>query len=223
MIKDASAGARWTLAGAVATSVVVLGVAVYLVGRPDPEPPPLAVAGPWEPPVVAGSPIPWVSESSRPPATKAPVSRRPTTPPPARKTTPPPRTTTPTAKPPVPPPNLSLRGDGGADGSTKAERRSFKDVRDGDLETFWSPVGETGEISVKWPVPVTVGRIVIRERGERRIGGWQVRNHDNDALLASGSGAGEIRFRAVALRKVTFVIVGSDGTPRVAEYEAFSR
>jgi hypothetical protein len=73
-------------------------------------------------------------------------------------------------------------------------------------------------------VPVTVSRIRIREAGGGgRIGSWQVRNHDNDAVLASGSGAGVITFAPVSLRKITFVIRSADGTPRVAEYETFAR
>ena len=216
--------ARWTLAGAVVGSVLLLGVTVFLVMRPEPEAPPLEVAAPWEPPPVVDTPYSWesVPASSAPttsPVTTSPAATRsPAKRPPATK---PPPTTPPTMPPAGP--NLSLRDDGGADGSTKAQGRSFKDVRDGDLGTFWSPVGATGEISVKWTVPVQVSRIRIRETGDRRIGNWQVRNHDNDAVLASGSGAGVITFRTVTLRKITFVILGSQGTPRVAEYETFAR
>jgi hypothetical protein len=71
---------------------------------------------------------------------------------------------------------------------------------------------------------VTVSRIRIREApGGGRIGAWQVRNHDNDAVLAAGNGAGVITFASVSLRKITFVILGADGTPRVGEYETFAR
>jgi hypothetical protein len=73
-------------------------------------------------------------------------------------------------------------------------------------------------------VPVRLSRIRIREApGGGRIGAWQVRNHDNDAVLASGNGAGVITFAPVSLRKITFVILGAAGTPRVAEYETFAR
>ncbi|MCA2212047.1 hypothetical protein [Jidongwangia harbinensis] len=49
-----------------------------------------------------------------------------------------------------------------------------------------------------------------------------MRNHDDDdAILASGTGAGEITFRPVALRKITFVVLSANGTPRVAEYRTF--
>jgi pectate lyase len=222
----ASARARWTLVGAVAGSLLVL-VFTVLVLRPVPEEPAPAVAGPWEPPSAAAAPIAVsepddqattpapvrTSDPAKTSATRPPATRRPPTRPPATRAP---------SKRPSPPagPNLSLRADGEADGSTKAQGRSFKDVRDGDLGTFWSPIGTTGEISIKWPVPVPVSRIRIREAaGGGRIGAWQVRNHDDDALLAAGDGAGTITFAPVSLRKITFVILAADGTPRVAEYE----
>ena len=225
MIWYASARARWTLVGAVVGSLLVVGFTV-LVLRPAPPEPALEVAGPWEPPSAVVPP-------AVPPVVASEPEDQATTPPPARTSTPPKAAVTsrPTTRPPVtrspskrpaPPagPNLSLRADGEADGSTKAQGRSFKDVRDGDLGTFWSPIGTTGEISIKWPVPVSVSRIRIREAsGGGRIGSWQVRNHDNNAVLAAGDGAGTITFAPVSLRKITFVILAADGTPRVAEYE----
>ncbi|MFI7547506.1 hypothetical protein [Actinoplanes sp. NPDC049599] len=229
MIWQASARARWTLIAAVAGSVLLIGLTVLAL-RPDREPPPLAFAEPWSPPSAA-EPATFPAEPADPsvlpisPQSTAPASATGTRPPATRRPTtrPPAPTTRPTTPPPAAP-NLSLRGDGEADGSTKAEGRSFKDVRDGSLSTFWSPVGVTGEVSIKWPVPVTVSRIRIREApGGGRIGAWQVRNHDTNAVLAAGSGAGTITFTPVSLRKITFVIRGADGTPRVAEYETFAR
>jgi hypothetical protein len=230
MIWEASTRARWTLIGAAVGSVLLLGTAA-LVLRPDKEEPALSFAEPWEPPSAAARPSP--SEPNDPAI--VPVPPRSTGPAGARATRPtatlrprtrPPATRAPATRP-APPraePNLSLRADGEADGSTKAQGTSFKDVRDGDLGTFWSPIGETGEISNKWPVPVTVSRIRIREApGGGRIGAWQVRNHDNDAVLAAGNGAGVITFASVSLRKITFVILGANGTPRVGEYETFAR
>lgn len=230
MIWYASARARWTLIGAAIGSVLLLGstVLMLLPGRQESE---LAFGEPWEPPSVDALPslsaepsgpatdtVPASSAPAGATETRAPATTRPTTRPPA--------TNAPTTRPTPPPdgPNLSLRADGEADGSTKAQGRSFKDVRDGSLRTFWSPVGVTGEISIKWPVPVVVSRIRIREAaGGGRIGTWQVRNHDDDAVLASGDGAGTISFPPVSLRKITFVILGAGGTPRVAEYETFAR
>ncbi|MBL7260124.1 hypothetical protein [Paractinoplanes lichenicola] len=121
---------------------------------------------------------------------------------------------------PAPQPNLSLRGDGGADGSTKADGTSFKDVRDGDLGTAWSPVGRTGEIAVKWQTPVTLSRIKIRETAAAIVT-WQVRDHDSGSILATGTGAGTITFKPVTLRKIAFVILSATSTPRVAEFETF--
>ncbi|WP_167493064.1 hypothetical protein [Micromonospora ureilytica] len=50
-----------------------------------------------------------------------------------------------------------------------------------------------------------------------------MRTHDNGGFVASGDGAGVITFAPVSLRKITFVILGAEGTPRVAEYETFAR
>ena len=225
MIENASAGARWTLAGAVVVSVLVLGAAVLWWRPSDPAPPPVALPGPWEPPSAAASQFSYAPPAgpateripTTRPATKRPVTKRPPAP---RPTTRP--TTRPTPRPSTGP-NLSLRADGDADGSSKEDGTRFNDVRDGDLASFWSPTGVTGEISVKWPVPVKLSRIEIREApGGGRIRAWQVRHHDNDAVLASGTGAGVITFPPVTLRKSTFVILSASGTPRVAEYRTFA-
>jgi len=236
MVK-ASERARWTLVGTAVGSVLLVGLTALLL-RPDREPPTEAALEPWLPPSAAAPLFPLMpaEPATRPslaPSDVVPATTIPADPPPAtvthRPTTRPPATRPPATRPPAttrPPqsfgPNLSLRGDGDADGSAKAPGSRFNNVRDGDRGTFWTPTWSSGEISVKWPVPVRVARIVIREAsGGGRIGAWQVRNHDNNAVLASGSGAGVIRFRAVALRKVTFVIFNASGAPRVAEYETF--
>ncbi|MFD2351596.1 hypothetical protein ACFSTC_23350 [Nonomuraea ferruginea] len=65
---------------------------------------------------------------------------------------------------------------------------------DGNAGTHWSPSGSTGDISVKWGSAKTVSRVVIREASGSSIGSWQLVNHDNSAVLASGSGAGAITF-----------------------------
>ncbi|BCJ51383.1 hypothetical protein Asp14428_28580 [Actinoplanes sp. NBRC 14428] len=239
----ASARARWTLIGAALGSVVLLA-ATAMALQPDEPEQVLAYPVPWEPPSAAAPPIfPSVPggpgivpilPTSTPPAGDAPtgsapggagptgpastsvaVTRLPAT---HRPTTPPPYT-----PPPPSGPNLSLRYDGGADGSSKAYGRSFKDVRDGNMGTFWSPIGTTGEISVKWTSPVTLSRIRIREApGGGRIGSWRLRNHDNGAILASGNGAGTITFGRVTLRKITFIVLDAAGTPRVGEYETYA-
>ncbi|PRY20571.1 hypothetical protein [Pseudosporangium ferrugineum] len=249
----ASARARWTLIGAALGSVVLLAATAMALQPDEPEQvlaypvpwePPSAAAPPIFPSVPGGPGIVPILPTSTPPAgdaptgsapggagptgpastsvavTRLPATHRPTTPPPYV----PPPYVPPTYTPPPPSgPNLSLRYDGGADGSSKAYGRSFKDVRDGNMGTFWSPIGTTGEISVKWTSPVTLSRIRIREApGGGRIGSWRLRNHDNGAILASGNGAGTITFGRVTLRKITFIVLDAAGTPRVGEYETYA-
>jgi pectate lyase len=217
---------RWTLAVAVAASVLILGATVVWWQHREPAAgdPTVALPGPWEPPSAAAT-SPAAPESptpARPPADTATVAPTPgradrpggTTAPPSTRPT---RTTTPPAGP-----NLSLAANADADGDSKADGTRFGDVRDGDLGTFWSPTASTGEISVKFTGATTLARINIREAtGGGRIGSWRVRNHDTGTVLATGSGAGVITFPATSLRKITFEILGASGTPRVAEFETF--
>ncbi|TDC77356.1 pectate lyase family protein [Streptomyces hainanensis] len=131
----------------------------------------------------------------------------------------------PTDPDPTDPPtgtNLSLAGD--SDGSSKASGTSFGNVRDGNLSTYWSPSGSTGSVSIKWSSATTVSSINIREASGAvgNIGSWRVVNADTGAVLASGTGARAITFPATSLRKITFEITSSTGTPRVAEYETYA-
>jgi pectate lyase len=153
-----------------------------------------------------------VSDGNCAPQTPTATPTRPTTGP----TTPTPGPTQPGGT------NLSIGA--GADGSSKASGTSYGNVRDGDLSTYWSPVGSTGDISIKWGSATTVSRIVIREAAGAvgNIGSWQVINHDTGAVLTSGSGAGTITFAPVSLRKITFRIGSATGTPRVAEFETYA-
>ncbi|MFG1976118.1 pectate lyase [Nonomuraea fuscirosea] len=135
-------------------------------------------------------------------------------------------TTTPTVTPTVTPPpggtNLSIGA--GSDGSSKASGTSYGNVRDGDMSTYWSPSGSTGDISIKWGSATTVSQVVIREPSGSTggIGSWQLLNAGNGAVLKSGSGAGAITLTPVSLSKITFRITGSNGTPRVAEFETYA-
>jgi pectate lyase len=146
----------------------------------------------------------------------------------AQTPTPTPTGTTPTTPPTTPPTsspsgtNLSLASGAGADGSSKASGTSYGNVRDGNLSTYWSPSGATGDISIKWGSATTVGRVVIREVSAGAIGNWQVLNGDTGAVLKSGSRAGTITFPATSLKKVTFRITSSTGTPSVAEFETYA-
>ncbi|MGW0801509.1 pectate lyase family protein [Nonomuraea sp. NPDC002799] len=129
---------------------------------------------------------------------------------------------TPTTTPTPGGPNLSIGA--GSDGSSKADGTSYGNVRDGNLSTYWSPAGATGDISIKWSSATTLSRVVIREPSGSAgtIGSWQLVNAGNGAVLKSGSGAGTITFTSTALSKITFRITGSTGAPKVAEFETYA-
>ncbi|WP_037971728.1 pectate lyase [Streptosporangium amethystogenes] len=141
-----------------------------------------------------------------------------------------PQTPTPTATPtPTPtvtpsPGGTNLSIGAGSDGSSKADGTSYGNVRDGNLSTYWSPAGSTGDISIKWSSARTVSRVVIREASGSAggIGAWQLVNGTTGAVLKSGSGAGTITFTATSLSKITFKITGSTGAPKVAEFETYA-
>ncbi|MBV1852871.1 pectate lyase family protein [Catellatospora tritici] len=118
--------------------------------------------------------------------------------------------------------NLSIGAD--SDGSSKASGTSYGNVRDGDMNTYWSPTGTTGSISIKWASATQVSRINIRESSGAvgLIGNWRVINADTGAVLATGNRAGVISFTSTSLKKITFEITSSTGTPKVAEYETYA-
>ena len=116
--------------------------------------------------------------------------------------------------------NLSIGA--GADGSSKGGGTSYGNVIDGNLGTYWSPSGATGDISVKWGSARTVSRINIVQASGSGIGSYQVINADTGAVLKSGSGAGVITFTATSLKKITFRITSSTATPKVAEFETYA-
>ncbi|GHA00484.1 hypothetical protein GCM10008090_06600 [Arenicella chitinivorans] len=118
-------------------------------------------------------------------------------------------------------PNLSIGA--GSDGSSKASGTSYGNVRDGNLSSYWSPSGNTGRISIKWSGGETINAINIVEAAgfEGRIGSWRVVNDDNDGQIASGTGAGVIRFNQVTLDKVNFVIDSASSQPAIAEFETY--
>ncbi|TXS12223.1 pectate lyase, partial [Streptomyces sp. wa22] len=118
--------------------------------------------------------------------------------------------------------NLSIGA--GSDGSSKASGSSYGNVRDGDMSTYWSPAGSTGSISIKWGTATSVSKVNIREASGSTgvIGAWRVVNGDTGAVLTSGTGAGTITVPKTSLKKVTFEITGSSGTPKVAEFETYA-
>ncbi|MFD4032457.1 polysaccharide lyase family 1 protein [Streptomyces sp. NPDC058637] len=160
-----------------------------------------------------------VSNGSCSPQTPTPTPTTPTPDP----TTPTPDPTTPTPDPTQPAgTNLSIGA--GADGSSKASGTSFGNVRDGNLNTYWSPAGSTGSVSVKWSSATAVSSVNIREAAGSAgsIGSWRVVNGDTGAVLTSGSGAGVIAVPRTSLSKITFEITGSTGTPKIAEFETYA-
>ncbi|MGW1901291.1 pectate lyase family protein [Streptomyces hirsutus] len=132
--------------------------------------------------------------------------------------------TTPPTDPTDPPTGTNLSLGAGADGSSKASGTSYGNVIDGNLGSYWSPSGSTGSVSVKWSSATSVSKISIREAAgsEGGIRAWRVLNNDTGTVLASGSGAGVISFPKTSLKKVTFEITSSNGSPRVAEFETYS-
>jgi pectate lyase len=131
-------------------------------------------------------------------------------------------TTAPTTSPTTAPSGTNLSLGAGADGSGKASGTSYGNVVDGSLSTYWSPSGSTGYVSVKWSAATTVSRINIREVTAGAIGSWQVENGDTGAVLTSGSGAGAASFAATSMKKITFEITSSTGTPQIAEFETYA-
>ncbi|WP_407319982.1 right-handed parallel beta-helix repeat-containing protein [Isoptericola halotolerans] len=131
---------------------------------------------------------------------------------------------TPDPDPTDPPTGENLSIGAGSDGSSKASGTSYGNVRDGDMSSYWSPSSSTGRISVKWGTDTTVSSINIREAAGAvgNIDSWQVVNHDNDQVLATGSGAGVIDIPTTSLSKIDFVITSSSGTPRVGEFETYA-
>lgn len=138
--------------------------------------------------------------------------------------TPDPTDPTPDPTDPTDPTGTNLSIGAGSDGSSKADGTSYGNVRDGDLGTYWSPAGATGSISVKWGSATAVSSVNIREASGSggSIGTWKVLNGDTGAVLTSGSGAGVITFPQTSLRKITFQITGSTGTPKIAEFETYA-
>ncbi|MEU4030344.1 pectate lyase family protein [Streptomyces anulatus] len=138
--------------------------------------------------------------------------------------TPGPTDPTPGPTDPTPPTGTNLSIGAGSDGSSKAAGTSYGDLRDGNPNTYWSPVGPTGSASIKWASATPVSTVVIREAADftGAIKAWRLLNGETGAELTSGEGAGAISFPRTSLRKITFEIAGSTGTPRIAEFETYA-
>ncbi|MFJ6808933.1 polysaccharide lyase family 1 protein [Streptomyces anulatus] len=132
--------------------------------------------------------------------------------------------TDPTPGPTDPPTGTNLSIGAGSDGSSKAAGTSYGDLRDGNPNTYWSPAGPTGSASIKWASATSISSVVIREAADSTgaVKSWRLLNGDTGAELTSGEGAGAISFPRTSLRKITFEITGSTGTPRIAEFETYA-
>lgn len=117
--------------------------------------------------------------------------------------------------------NLSLGA--GSDGSSKGSGTSYGNVRDGNTDSFWSPNGSTGRISIKWSSDQQLATVVIREAAgsEGVITGWRLVDHDTGEVIATGSNAGRIDFSSRSVRKISFEITNANGTPRIGEFETY--
>lgn len=112
----------------------------------------------------------------------------------------------------------------GSDGSSKGEG-SYGDVRDGDLSSYWQPVGSSGErIAIKWSSDVTFNTVIIRELNGA-TSAWRLQDHQTGVILASGNGLGTeaiISFDEVTTGKVNLLIDSASGAPRIAEFEVYN-
>ena len=146
----------------------------------------------------------------------------PTDPPTDEPTDPP--TDEPTDPPTGEPSGTNLSLGAGADGSTKASGSSFGNVTDGNLSTSWSPSSTTGRVSVKWAAPQTVSqaRVVEAAGSEGTITAFRIVNHDNGAVLATGTRAGAVNLPETTLSKLDLEITSATGTPKVAELETYA-
>ena len=82
--------------------------------------------------------------------------------------------------------------------------------------------GYTGEI---WFEPGVTEAQARRSAGLARLDDVDRRAEplaDPGAVLTSGSGAGAISFAQTSLKKITFEITSSNGTPKVAEFETYA-
>lgn len=122
--------------------------------------------------------------------------------------------------------NLALTGPGAAaDGSSKAGSSSYNFVRDGDLQSVWQPSANNNQrVSVKWSSPVTANQVVLREQNNR-VTSWRLVNHDNGAVLATGTTIGSSRtvnFAAVTTSKLNLEILTASSAPQIAEFEVYN-
>ncbi|MBT0773527.1 polysaccharide lyase family 1 protein [Kineosporia sp. J2-2] len=116
--------------------------------------------------------------------------------------------------------NLSLGA--GADGSSKVSGTSYGNVIDGDESTYWTPTGNTGDISVKWSGATTVGSIVIKEASGSKITSWKLIDETNGKTISTGTNSGKKTFTPVSTKRLTFEVVTATGTTKITEFETYA-
>ncbi|WP_196160730.1 pectate trisaccharide-lyase [Reinekea sp. G2M2-21] len=111
----------------------------------------------------------------------------------------------------------------GSDGSSKGSGTSYGNVRDGNTNTYWSPSGSTGTISIKGlSSSINAVRIIEAAGSEGTNAAWTLVNADNGNTLAAGNALPSyIVFEDTSLTKISFVMTSANGTPRIAEFETY--
>ncbi|GAA3622997.1 polysaccharide lyase family 1 protein [Kineosporia mesophila] len=164
-----------------------------------------------------------VSDGTCTPTSVPTTSAAGSTTPPVTSTTPPVTSTTPPVTATTAPSGTNLSIGAGADGSSKASGSSFGNVIDGNTSTYWSPSGSTGDVSVKWSSARTVGSIVIKEASGSKITSWKLIDETNGKTISTGTNSGTKTFTPISTKKLTFEIVSSSSTPKIAEFETYAK
>lgn len=120
--------------------------------------------------------------------------------------------------------NLSLTGPGaGSDGSSKASGSSYNNVRDGDLNTYWSPGGPSNEhVTVKWSGDVTSNVVILREVGNN-VTSWRLETRNGTELGAGDSIGAQLRidYPEASTDKIYLRIISASATPQIGEFEVY--
>lgn len=110
----------------------------------------------------------------------------------------------------------------------KGAKISADGLQDNDLNTFWQPASDKGDLTVTFPAPVTLNRFVFQEALGKR--GQRIESHvleawvnGNWTQVAAGTTVGYkkiLRFADVTTDRLRLRITGSRLEPSVAEVSA---